>query len=56
MNLNDDKPRTPAVEPKESRRPYTKPQILYREPLEAIANVCSKADSTCPTNLGGVSS
>jgi len=34
-----------------ARRPYTAPCVLSREPLEAMANVCSppfgKADLTC---------
>jgi len=28
-------------EPKRQRKPYEKPAILYREPLEAVASSCT---------------
>jgi hypothetical protein len=34
------------------RKPYEKPMIIYRQPMEARATVCSapgKSDTTCTT-------
>jgi hypothetical protein len=49
----DAKPAEPAAG--KTRRPYERPQILSREPLEAVAAVCSPAPpaksnpGTCPS-------
>jgi len=40
-----------SEERSDPRRPYAKPRIVYREPLEAVAADCSipngKSDPTC---------
>ncbi len=58
MNQFDKRPEGPVEPTTEPRRLYKKPRILYREPLEAIANVCAKADASCSGNIGssGISS
>jgi hypothetical protein len=32
-----------SPEPKDTRKPYEKPRVLYREPLEAVAAACTPA-------------
>lgn len=44
--------RTAAEEPGPARRPYERPRILWRQPLEAMATECDtvpggKGDVTC---------
>ena len=56
MNRTDKRLDTAADKKAGPRRPYTKPQILYRERLEAIANVCSKSDPATCASLSGISS
>jgi hypothetical protein len=51
MNENEQRSSNPEIV---QRKPYERPMIIYRQPLEARAAVCTphppgKADATCMT-------
>jgi len=40
-----------SPEPKDTRKRYEKPRVLYREPLEAVAAACTPPGKSGPAEM-----